>query len=148
MDVGHQLSDLSVGKLLKGLGFGCKIRRPGKARIIPIATRSSLHQRDHPGGASAGELVISVDAKKRQLVGDFEAVDHEYEPIGQPVEVRCHDFSDKDLGDAIPYGVYDMKANEVMISAGITNPTPAQANGTKSSTDVLLRQPELARQAA
>ena len=53
------------------------------------------------------------DAKKRELVGDFKAVGREYEPKGSPVEVRCHDFKDKELGHAIPYGVYDIHANEV-----------------------------------
>ena len=67
--------------------------------------------------------MISVDAKKRELVGDFKAVGREYEPTGRPVEVRTHDFKDKDLGHAIPYGVYDVKANEGMISVGVTNET-------------------------
>ena len=75
----------------------------------------------------AGEPLISVDAKKRELVGDFKAVGREYEPSGRPVEVRCHDFKDKDLGHAIPYGVYDMKANEGMVSVGVTNDTSAFA---------------------
>ena len=77
---------------------------------------------------AAGEPTISVDAKKRELVGDFKAVGREYEPTGRPVEVRCHDFKDKDLGHAIPYGVYDMKANEGMVSVGVTNDTSAFAS--------------------
>ena len=67
--------------------------------------------------------MISVDTKKRELVGDFKAVGREYEPTGRPVEVRAHDFKDKDLGHAIPYGVYDVKANEGMVSVGVTNDT-------------------------
>jgi hypothetical protein len=57
------------------------------------------------------------------LVGDSKAVGREYEPTGRPVEVRCHDFKDKDLGHAIPYGVYDIKANEGMVSVGVSNDT-------------------------
>ena len=54
---------------------------------------------------AAGEPVISVDAKKRELIGDFKAVGREFQPKGRPVEVRGHDFKDKQLGHAIPYGV-------------------------------------------
>jgi Rhodopirellula transposase DDE domain len=67
--------------------------------------------------------VISADTKKRELVGDFKAVGREYEPTGRPVQVRTHDFKDKHLGHAIPYGVYDIKANEGMVSVGVTNDT-------------------------
>jgi hypothetical protein len=61
------------------------------------------------------------------LVGDFKAVGREYEPTGRPVEVRTHDFRDKDLGHAIPYGVLDLKANEGFMSVGVTNDTSAFA---------------------
>ncbi len=64
--------------------------------------------------------MISVDAKNRELVGDFEAVGREFEPTGRPVEVWGHDFKDKDLGHAIPYGVYDL-TEEGWVSVGITS---------------------------
>ena len=126
---GHQISDRSAGKLLRGLGFRLH------------ANQKTREGKDHPdrdaqfrhingtarAALEAGAPVISVDAKKRELVGDFKAVGREYEPTGRPVEVRCHDFKDKDLGHAIPYGVYDMKANEGMVSVGVTNDTSAFA---------------------
>jgi hypothetical protein len=126
---GHQVSDRSVGTLLRGLGFRLhanqKTRegkdhpdRDAQFRHINETTRAAL---------AAGEPVISVDAKKRELVGDFKAVGREYEPTGRPVEVRCHDFKDKDLGHAIPYGVLDLKANEGFVSVGVTNDTSAFA---------------------
>jgi Rhodopirellula transposase DDE domain len=126
---GHQVSDRSAGKLLRGLGFRLhanqKTRegkdhpdRDAQFRHISETARAALE---------AGEPVISVDAKKRELVGDFKAVGREYEPTGRPVEVRCHDFKDKDRGHAIPYGVYDQKANEGMVSVGVTNDTSAFA---------------------
>jgi hypothetical protein len=74
-----------------------------------------------------GEPTISVDAKKRELVGDFKAGGREWERTGRPIEVRCHDFKDEDLGHAIPYGVCDIKANERMVSVGVTNDTSAFA---------------------
>ena len=122
---GHEVSDRSVGKLLKGLGFRLHANRKTREgsdhpdrdaqfRYINETARAAL---------AAGEPVISVDAKKRELVGDFKAVGREYEPTGRPVEVRCHDFKDKQPGHAIPFGVYDMKANEGMVSVGITRDT-------------------------
>jgi hypothetical protein len=126
---GHQISDRSTGKLLRGLGFRLhanqKTRegkdhpdRDAQFRHINETTRAAL---------AAGEPTISVDAKKRELVGDFKAVGREYEPTGRPVEVRCHDFKDKDLGHAIPYGVLDLAANEGFVSVGVTNDTSAFA---------------------
>ena len=60
-------------------------------------------------------------------LGDFRNNGREWEQTGRPVEVRCHDFKDKDLGHAIPYGVYDIQANEGMVSVGVTNDTSAFA---------------------
>ena len=79
---------------------------------------------------AAGEPVISVDAKKRELVGDFKAVGREFEPKGRPVEVRGHDFKDKQLGHAIPYGVYDLATDEGWVSIGITSDTAQFAVST------------------
>lgn len=126
---GHQVSDRTSGKLLRGLGFrlhaNAKTRegkdhpdRDVQFRHIGETARAAL---------AAQQPVISVDTKKRELVGDFKAVGREYEPSGRPVEVRCHDFKDKQLGHAIPYGVYDIDANKGMVSVGVTNDTSAFA---------------------
>ncbi len=72
---------------------------------------------------AAGQPVISIDTKKRELVGDFKAVGREFQPKGQPVAVRGHDFKDKLLGHAIPYGIYDLLADEGWVSIGITKDT-------------------------
>lgn len=127
--LGHQVSDRSTGKLLRGLGFrlhaNVKTRegrqhpdRDAQFRHINVTARAALE---------AGEPTISVDAKKRELVGDFKNGGREWEPTGRPVEVRCHDFKDKEKGHAIPYGVYDMHANEGMVSVGVTHDTSAFA---------------------
>jgi Rhodopirellula transposase DDE domain len=79
---------------------------------------------------AAGEPVISVDAKKRELIGDFKAVGREFEPKRRPVEVRGHDFKDKALGHAIPYGVYDLTVDEGWVSVGITSDTAQFAINT------------------
>ena len=70
-----------------------------------------------------GLPVVSVDTKKKELVGDFKNGGREHQPKGSPEEVRTHDFMDKELGKAIPYGVYDMTANEGWVSVGIDHDT-------------------------
>ncbi len=126
---GHQVSDRSAGKLLRGLGFRLHANqktREGKQHPDRDAQFGQINKTAQTALA-AGEPVISVDAKKRELVGDFKAVGREWEPTGRPVEVRCHDFKDKDLGHAIPYGVLDLAANEGFVSVGVTNDTSAFA---------------------
>src|SRR6516225_5816713 len=66
-----------------------------------------------------GQPVVSVDTKKKALVGDFANRGREYQPQGAPERVRVHDFVDKRLGKAIPYGVYDMTPNCGWVSVGV-----------------------------
>jgi hypothetical protein len=68
--------------------------------------------------------VISVDTKKKELVGDFKNAGREWQPMGEPVPVRVHDFIDTDLGKAIPYGIYDLGRNEGWVNVGIDHDTP------------------------
>jgi len=75
----------------------------------------------------AGDPVISVDTKKKELVGDFANGGREYRPQGSPVPVRTHDFLDQDLGKAIPYGVYDVAANAGWVNVGTDHDTAAFA---------------------
>jgi hypothetical protein len=75
----------------------------------------------------AGDPVISVDTKKKELVGDFANGGKEYRPKGSPVPVRTHDFMDKDLGKAIPYGVYDVAADAGWVNVGTDHDTAAFA---------------------
>jgi hypothetical protein len=71
----------------------------------------------------AGQPAISVDTKKKEPVGDFKNGGREWRPVGDPEEVRVHDFLDKDLGKAIPYGVYDMVHDQGRVSVGIDHDT-------------------------
>ena len=71
----------------------------------------------------AGQPVISVDTKKKELVGDFKNGGREWRPKGKPEEVNVHDFSSEELGKAIPYGVYDLTHNEGWVSVGIDHDT-------------------------
>jgi len=70
-----------------------------------------------------GQPVISVDAKKKELIGDFKNGGREWQPQGKPEPVRTHDFEDKELGKGIPYGVYDTSRNEGWVSVGVDHDT-------------------------
>jgi hypothetical protein len=72
---------------------------------------------------AAGQPVISIDTKKKELVGPYKNGGSDYRPEGCPDKVNVHDFVDKDLGKAIPYGVYDVAANAGCVSVGIDNDT-------------------------
>lgn len=80
--------------------------------------------RDH---RDAGQPVISVDTKKKELVGDFHNPGRSWRPTGDPVPVRVHDFADPQLGKAIPYGIYDLAANTGWINVGTDHDTAAFA---------------------
>lgn len=122
---GFKVVDRTVLRLLKAMGYSLQ------------ANKKTREGADHPDrdlqfqhinttvadALGAGEPVISVDTKKRELVGDFKAVGRELEPTGRPVQVRGHDFKDKELGHAIPYGVYDLGADEGWVNVGITSDT-------------------------
>jgi Rhodopirellula transposase DDE domain len=90
------------------------------AQFRYISEQARAHQ-------EAGDPVISVDTKKKELVGDFASGGKDYRPRGSPVPVRTHDFMDKDLGKAIPYGVYDVAANAGWVSVGTDHDTAAFA---------------------
>jgi len=128
-EMGHQVVDRTVLRLLKAKGYSLqanKKTREGAQHPDRDAQFAHINQTVSEA-LTAGEPVISVDAKKRELVGDFKAVGREFQPKRRPVEVRGHDFKDKDLGHAIPYGVYDLSAEEGWVSVGITSDTASFA---------------------
>jgi Rhodopirellula transposase DDE domain len=131
-ELGHDVVDRTVLRLLKTRGYSLQANKK---------TREGAQHRDRDAqfahindtvaaAIAAGEPVISVDTKKRELVGDFKAVGREFELTGKPVEVRGHDFKDKELGHAIPYGVYDLTADEGWVAVGITADTATFAVNT------------------
>ena len=107
---GHEVVDRTVLRLLKASGYSLQAnKKTREGASHPDRDAQFAHINQTVGEAiAAGQPVISVDTKKRELVGDFKAVGREFEPTGEPVEVRGHDFKDKQLGHAIPYGVYDL----------------------------------------
>lgn len=129
---GHAVSQRSVCDLLAQLGYSLqatrKIREGGHhddrdAQFAYIAARVAQYQ-------SAGEPVISVDTKKKELIGDFKNGGQEWQPKGSPEPVRVYDFIDPMLGKVAPYGVYDVSANQGWVSVGITHDTAEFAVAT------------------
>ncbi len=122
---GYEVSDRTVSRLLKGMGYSLQAnRKTREGTDHPDRDAQFKHINDTVAHALArGQPAISVDTKKRELVGDFKAVGRELEPKGKPVEVRTHDFKDKDLGHAIPYGVYDLQNDEGWVNVGIDRDT-------------------------
>ena len=126
---GYRVSPQKVGQLLYASGYSLQ------------ATHKTLEGAAHPDRNGQFELinsrvdafqargapVISVDTKKKELVGDFKNAGREWQPEGQPVPVRVHDFIDATLGKVIPYGVYDLARNTGWVNVGIDHDTPAFA---------------------
>jgi len=121
----HPISPNSVAALLHEAGYSLQANRKTRegashpdrnAQFEHInAWVRQFQERDQPA--------ISVDTKKKELVGDFRNAGQEWRPRGQPQEVRVHDFPDKTLGKAIPYGVYDILNNQGWVSVGIDHDT-------------------------
>jgi Rhodopirellula transposase DDE domain len=122
---GHPVSPRTVGRLLNAAGYSLQSNRKTKegashpdrnAQFEHInETVKAFQQRRQP--------VISVDAKKKELVGEFKNGGREWRPKGDPEKVLVHDFPDRQLGKAIPYGVYDLSENQGWVSVGIDHET-------------------------
>jgi Rhodopirellula transposase DDE domain len=122
---GHPVSPRTVAALLQADGYSLQANRKtreGKAHPDRNAQFEYLNGRVRVFQRQ-GQPVISVDTKKKELVGDFKNGGREWQPTRRPEEVRTHDFQDKELGKAIPYGVYDITSNEGWVSVGIDHDT-------------------------
>jgi Rhodopirellula transposase DDE domain len=126
---GHEVSRTLVARLLNEAGYSLQANRK--------TTEGDSHpDRDAQFGyintqvttaLAEQQPVISVDTKKKELVGDFRNSGREYCPRGNPEEVRVHDFLIKELGRAVPYGIYDLAANSGWVSVGVDHDTAAFA---------------------
>ena len=123
---GHPVSHQTVSEVLQDLGYSLQANRKTRegaghpdrnAQFEHIGRRAKTFQR-------RGQPVISVDTKKKELVGDFKNAGREWHPQGQPPAVRVHDFQDVELGKAIPYGIYDLSTNAGWVSVGTDHDTP------------------------
>ena len=131
-EAGHPISHTAVAKLLRSLGYSLQ------------STRKKMEGSQHPDRddqfryinklatefLAAGDPVISVDTKKKELVGRFAQAGQEWHPRGEPVEVSTYDFPEQADGKAIPYGVYDLANNSAWVSVGIDHDTAVFAVAT------------------
>ena len=124
-DMGHQVSASRIPKLLERLLYRRQVNRKTKeGSHHPDRNAQFEHiNRQVVAVQAAGQPVISVDTKKKELIGDYKNAGSDYRPQGCPEEVNVHDFVDKELGKAIPYGVYDIAADAGCVSVGIDHDT-------------------------
>lgn len=122
---GYSVSANTVGRLLRHCGYSLQANRKtieGKqhpdrdAQFQHISRRVQAFQR-------AGQPAISVDTKKKETLGKMKNPGRTYRKKGNPERVKTHDFPDKELGKAVPYGVYDLTHNEAGVSVGISHDT-------------------------
>jgi len=122
---GYRVSERTVLRLLKRLGYRLQAnQKTREGADHPDRDAQFAHINATVAAAiESGQPAISVDTKKRELVGDFKAVGRELEPTGRPTEVRTHDFKDKQLGHAIPYGVLDLIGDQGWVNVGVDRDT-------------------------
>lgn len=122
---GYRVGRTKISNILRSLGYSLQGNRKTRegtdhpdrnAQFEHIARRVRACQR-------GGRPAVSVDTKKKETLGKKANVGKEYRPKGEPLEVDTHDFPDKELGKAIPYGVYDIRSNEAWVSVGISRDT-------------------------
>jgi hypothetical protein len=122
---GHPVSDRTVARLLYAAGYSLQAnRKTHEGKGHPDRNAQFEHINEQVQRLQKrGQPVVSVDTKKKELVGDFKNPGQEWRPQSDPQQVRVHDFKDKDLGKAIPYGVYDVANNQGWVSVGIDHDT-------------------------
>ena len=122
---GHPISQRTVCDLLAEEGYSLQsVRKTREGGTHPDRDAQFQHLDEQARKMiTAGQPVISVDTKKKELVGDFKNAGQEWQKAGEPAEVRVHDFIDPLLGKAAPYGVYDVSANQGWVSVGVDHDT-------------------------
>jgi hypothetical protein len=129
---GHQVTQRTVCRLLWEMGYSLQSNRKtqeGKSHVDRDAQFKQISQ-SVKQFQQRHQPVISVDAKKKELIGNYKQTGVEWEPKGEPTLVKTHDFVDKQLGKVIPYGVYDLSLNQGWVSVGIDHDTAQLAVAT------------------
>jgi Rhodopirellula transposase DDE domain len=130
--LGHGVSHDTVGRLLEEMDYSLQANRKTKEGKGHPDRDTQFHHinRQVRRFQRRGQPVVSVDTKKKELLGDFKQSGREWRPRGCPEPVRVHDFRDKGLGVGIPYGVYDLTRNNGWVSVGIDHDTAEFATET------------------
>jgi hypothetical protein len=123
--MGHAVSPNSVRKLLTEIGFSRQVNRKADegANHPDRNAQFEYINAEVLAAQAAGQPVISVDTKKKELVGNYRNAGSDWRPKGDPRRVNVHDFPDEELGKVAPYGVYDIAADAGWVSLGITHDT-------------------------
>ena len=123
--MGHQIGARTVAKLLRKLGYGrqCNSKANGGSHHVDRDAQFEHINAKVLAFQAEGRPVISVDTKKKELVGPFKNGGTDYRPTGKPLRVNTHDFADPKLGKVVPYGVYDIADNSGWVSVGIDHDT-------------------------
>jgi hypothetical protein len=122
---GHPVSSSTVGRLLKQAGYSLQANRKtreGKSHPDRDAQFRYINRRVQSQQRQA-QPAVSVDTKKKEIIGNFKNPGQTWQRKGQPMEVDTHDFPDPRKGKAVPYGVYDLRHNEAWVSVGISSDT-------------------------
>ena len=122
---GHAIKHNAVASLLKESGYSLQAQRKTREGTgHPDRDAQFRHLNEQVGAyRSSGDPVISVDTKKKELVGNFKNNGQTWLPKGKPIEVNMHDFPDKTLGKAVPYGILDIARNDGYVNVGINHDT-------------------------
>jgi transposase len=126
---GHTTNRQTVAELLHEMGYSLQANKKTVEGSTSPDRNEQFEYIYHTTNEfhNAGEPVISVDTKKKELVGNFKNNGRKWQPKGMPAKVNVHDFPDKELGKAIPYGIYDLIQNEGWVNVGIDHDTAAFA---------------------
>jgi len=121
----HRVGARTVASLLRQAGYSLQANRKTREGVSHPDRNAQFEYINSrvTRFLKRGQPAVSVDTKKKELVGDFSNGGQEWRPEGEPEEVRVHDFLDKTLGKAVPYGVYDMANNQGWVSVGIDHDT-------------------------
>ena len=126
---GYKITDDTVGRILRSIGYS--LQAPSKQKegsAHPDRDAQFVYLNKEVGRfMKTGQPVISVDTKKKEIVGEFSNGGAEWHPTGEPTRTKTHDFVDKELGRAVPYGVYDLANDEGWVSVGDTADTASFA---------------------
>jgi len=119
-DRGFAVGPTTVRELLHEMGYSLQGTSKQKEGAQHVDRDAQFHHINDTAGAflADGQPVVSVDAKKKELIGEYSNAGQEYQPKGKPARTKVHDFIDPEMGKAIPYGVYDLGANEGWVSVG------------------------------